>query len=240
MIPLYDANTELHSSKVCSVLSWSMPKPWESARFASMILFLGNCLEYPECQGKSGKSRNRIHSHTHTYIHYITLHYVTLQYSTVQYITLHYITYIYIYNYDYHLSTMMMIDHLDVYILKKYLKSMEIFRLLKRDDSGLWILAAKRLHGKLLLSPSENKNMYITLEFTLINTGMTCFFLQSQLEWYEHMVDSMFDISWLFFKQHQLIDEQETRGSSRGQKWEPSAAILTVDTSKAIIQLPAL
>ncbi len=29
------------TSKVCKVFSWSMPKPWESARFASMMRFLG-------------------------------------------------------------------------------------------------------------------------------------------------------------------------------------------------------
>lgn len=49
-----------------------------------------------------------------------------------------------------------------------YLESMEIFRLL-RETSGLWTSAAKRLHGKLLLSPSENKNMYITPELKLIS-----------------------------------------------------------------------
>ena len=64
--------TGIHSSKVCSVLSWSMPKPWESARFASMILFLRNCLEYPECPGSlESQEIESINSITHTHTYYI-------------------------------------------------------------------------------------------------------------------------------------------------------------------------
>ena len=119
-----------------------------------------------------------------------------------------------------------------------YLESMEIFRLLKRETSGLWTSAAKRLHGKLLLSPSENNNMYITPELKLISTGKIWLFVISVT-----MVCTYGGLHvWHLMTVLQTTSTHELREiveAAPGQKWS-SGAILTVDTSKPIIQLPAL
>ena len=141
---------------------------------------------------------------------------------------------IYIYN---HLSIMIVI-YCEEVVRDLYLESMEIFRLLKRETSGLWTSAAKRLHGKLLLSPSENNNMYITPELKLTSTGMIWLFAISVT-----MICTCGGLHvWHLMTVLQTTSTHELREiveAAPGQKWS-SGAILIVDTSKPIIQLPAL